>query len=147
MPARFCHGHFCSMNIRKHQGRKGLLQGIDCTFPLCPERFYWYMLHANLFSGLLLKNLYNFMRRQGIRATKVYSAVVGSIIIQFAYHNHTTEFDEVEGQRPFDYILSNTDKDLVKMELDLAWATKANQDPVDLFKQHPDAFPCGMQRI
>lgn len=61
--------------------------------------------------------------------------------VQFAYHNHTTEFDQVEGHRPFDYILSNTDKDLVKMELDLAWATKANQDPVALFKQHPGRFP------
>lgn len=61
--------------------------------------------------------------------------------VQFAYHNHTTEFDQVEGHRPFDYILSNTDKDLVKMELDLAWATKANQDPVELFKQHPGRFP------
>lgn len=61
--------------------------------------------------------------------------------VQFAYHNHTTEFDEVEGHRPFDYILTNTDKDLVKMELDLAWATKANQDPVELFKQHPGRFP------
>lgn len=61
--------------------------------------------------------------------------------IQFAYHNHTTEFDEVEGHRPFDYILSNTDKQLVKMELDLAWATKAKQDPVQLFKLHPGRYP------
>ncbi len=61
--------------------------------------------------------------------------------VQFAYHNHTSEFDEVEGHRPFDYILSNTDKNLVKMELDLAWATKANQDPVALFKTHPGRFP------
>jgi sugar phosphate isomerase/epimerase len=61
--------------------------------------------------------------------------------VQFAYHNHTTEFDDVEGHRPFDYILANTDKDLVKMELDLAWATKAKQDPVALFKMHPGRFP------
>jgi len=61
--------------------------------------------------------------------------------VQFAYHNHTTEFDEVEGHRPFDYILANTDKELVKMELDLAWATKAKQDPVELFKLHPGRFP------
>ena len=61
--------------------------------------------------------------------------------VQFAYHNHTTEFDTVEGHRPFDYILSNTSKDLVKMELDLAWATKAKQDPVELFKMHPGRFP------
>jgi sugar phosphate isomerase/epimerase len=61
--------------------------------------------------------------------------------VQFAYHNHTSEFDEVEGHRPFDYILTNTDKNMVKMELDLAWATKANQDPVALFKMHPGRFP------
>lgn len=61
--------------------------------------------------------------------------------VQFAYHNHVSEFDEVEGHRPFDYILDNTDKDLVKMELDLAWATKAKQDPVELFKLHPGRYP------
>ena len=61
--------------------------------------------------------------------------------VQFAYHNHVTEFDEIEGTRPFDYILNNTDKDLVKMELDLAWATKAKQDPVELFKLHPGRYP------
>ncbi|HMC85677.1 MAG TPA: sugar phosphate isomerase/epimerase, partial [Chitinophagaceae bacterium] len=61
--------------------------------------------------------------------------------VQFAYHNHVTEFDQIEGHRPFDYILDNTDKDLVKMELDLAWATKAKQDPVELFKLHPGRYP------
>jgi sugar phosphate isomerase/epimerase len=61
--------------------------------------------------------------------------------VQFAYHNHATEFDQVEGYRPFDYILANTDKDLVKMELDLGWATKAGQNPADLFKLHPGRFP------
>ena len=61
--------------------------------------------------------------------------------VQFAYHNHVTEFDNVDGVRPFDYILNHTDKDLVKMELDLAWATKAKQDPVQLFKLHPGRYP------
>jgi sugar phosphate isomerase/epimerase len=61
--------------------------------------------------------------------------------IQFAYHNHATEFDLVEGKTPYDRIMSGTDKDLVKMELDLAWAVKAKQDPVALFRQHPGRFP------
>ncbi|MES2892723.1 MAG: sugar phosphate isomerase/epimerase [Bacteroidota bacterium] len=61
--------------------------------------------------------------------------------VEFAYHNHTSEFDVVEGHRAFDYILNNTDKDLVKMELDLAWATKAKQDAVELFKLHPGRYP------
>lgn len=62
--------------------------------------------------------------------------------IGFAYHNHSTEFDPVEGGKtPYELILSQTDKELVKMELDLAWATKAGKDPVELFKQHPGRFP------
>lgn len=62
--------------------------------------------------------------------------------IGFAYHNHATEFDPVEGGKtPYELILSQTDKDLVKMELDLAWATKAGKDPVALFKEHPSRFP------
>ncbi len=62
--------------------------------------------------------------------------------IGFAYHNHATEFDAVEGGKtPYDLILSQTDKDLVKMELDLAWAVKAGKDPVKLFAEHPGRFP------
>ena len=62
--------------------------------------------------------------------------------IGFAYHNHSTEFDAVEGGKtPYELILSQTDKDLVKMELDLAWATKAGKDPVELFKGQPGRFP------
>ena len=61
--------------------------------------------------------------------------------VQFAYHNHATEFDLIEGHRPFDYILANTGKDLVKMEMDLGWASVAGQDPVALFGQHPGRFP------
>ena len=61
--------------------------------------------------------------------------------IEFAYHNHATEFDTVEGIQPFEYILSHTDKNMVKMELDLGWVAKAKQDPVELFKKHPGRFP------
>lgn len=62
--------------------------------------------------------------------------------IGFAYHNHSTEFDSVEGGKtPYELILSQTDKEMVKMELDLAWATKAGKDPVALFKEQPGRFP------
>ncbi|RRB13964.1 sugar phosphate isomerase/epimerase family protein [Larkinella knui] len=67
--------------------------------------------------------------------------------IAFAYHNHATEFDPVDGagataaKTPYELILSQTDKELVKMELDLAWATKAGKDPVALFKEQPGRFP------
>jgi sugar phosphate isomerase/epimerase len=59
----------------------------------------------------------------------------------FAYHNHTSEFDKVDGAVPYDLFLSETGKDTVQMELDLGWATKAGIDPVELFKKHPGRFP------
>lgn len=59
----------------------------------------------------------------------------------FAYHNHDAEFKTVDGVVPYELILSQTDKNLVKMELDLGWTLKAGKDPVALFKQHPGRFP------
>ncbi len=46
--------------------------------------------------------------------------------IGFAYHNHDREFYAVEGQIPYELFLTQTK---MKMELDLAWATKAGKDP------------------
>ncbi len=62
--------------------------------------------------------------------------------IQLCYHNHDFEFPAQDGgKRPYDILLNSTDKDLVKMELDLFWVAKAGQDPLALFKQHPGRFP------
>jgi sugar phosphate isomerase/epimerase len=61
--------------------------------------------------------------------------------MQFAYHNHATEWDSVGGTTAYDFILLHTDKDLVKMELDLGWASTAKKDPVELFKGNPGRFP------
>ena len=56
--------------------------------------------------------------------------------IQLCYHNHDFEFEAQNGILPFDILTKETSADLVKIELDLYWATKAGQDPVSLFKQH-----------
>ncbi|MGN7204059.1 sugar phosphate isomerase/epimerase family protein [Pedobacter sp. SAFR-022] len=61
--------------------------------------------------------------------------------IQFCYHNHDFEFEAQNGKYPFDVLLENTDKDLVKFELDLYWASRANQDPIKLFNRYPGRFP------
>jgi len=61
--------------------------------------------------------------------------------ITFAYHNHDFEFRAVDGKIPYQLLLSETDADIVKMELDLAWVTKAGVDPVELFTKHPGRFP------
>jgi sugar phosphate isomerase/epimerase len=61
--------------------------------------------------------------------------------IQLCYHNHDFEFEKQGDNLAYDIILNRTEKDLVKMELDLYWVTKAGHDPIDLFKQHPGRFP------
>ena len=61
--------------------------------------------------------------------------------ITLAYHNHTHEFEKVDGEMPYDLLLSQTNADILKMELDLGWATKAGVDPVALFTKSPGRFP------
>jgi len=61
--------------------------------------------------------------------------------MKFAYHNHQSEFDKIDGVSAYDYVLGQTNKNEVFMELDLAWATQAGMDPVAMFKQYPGRFP------
>jgi sugar phosphate isomerase/epimerase len=60
--------------------------------------------------------------------------------IQLCYHNHDFEFVKQGDKYPYD-ILLGADKDLVKMEMDVYWVTKAGKDPVTLFNEHPGRFP------
>jgi len=61
--------------------------------------------------------------------------------VQFAFHNHSFEFVPINGVVPYDYIMANTDKDLVKSELDLGWVNVAGYNPVDIFKKYPGRIP------
>lgn len=61
--------------------------------------------------------------------------------IVMAYHNHDAEFKAVDGKVPYDLLLSETNADALKMELDLCWVIKAGVDPVELFKKNPGRFP------
>ncbi|MBS1597855.1 MAG: sugar phosphate isomerase/epimerase [Bacteroidetes bacterium] len=61
--------------------------------------------------------------------------------LTLCYHNHTHEFETVEGKIPYHELLTQVSPDLLKMELDLGWATNAGADPVDLFSKHPGRFP------
>jgi sugar phosphate isomerase/epimerase len=61
--------------------------------------------------------------------------------ITFAFHNHDKEFVALDGVVPYDLMLSQISADVLKMELDLAWVSKAGIDPVAMFKKHPGRFP------
>jgi sugar phosphate isomerase/epimerase len=56
--------------------------------------------------------------------------------LTFGYHNHWVEFVEVEGVLPYDYLMSHTDPDLVKIELDLGWLAYAKVDPAQYIKRY-----------
>jgi sugar phosphate isomerase/epimerase len=56
--------------------------------------------------------------------------------LTFGYHNHHIEFMPVDGVVPYDYLMSNTDPDLVKIELDIGWLATAGVDPVAYLRRH-----------
>jgi sugar phosphate isomerase/epimerase len=61
--------------------------------------------------------------------------------IQFAYHNHNFEFKNINGLVPYyDIYMAEMDPNFVTMEIDLFWANKAGQNPVDMFKKYPGRF-------
>ena len=61
--------------------------------------------------------------------------------LQFGYHNHAFEFAPVDGTSLFEVLINRTDPDLVKLELDLYWATAGGADALELLKQYPGRFP------
>lgn len=61
--------------------------------------------------------------------------------LQYAYHNHNFEFkDQGNGQTGYDLLLSQTDPDLVKFELDCGWMVTAGRNPIDYFSKYPNRY-------
>lgn len=67
--------------------------------------------------------------------------IMKEVGIQFAYHNHNFEFATVDGIVPYyDIFMVEMDPALITMELDLFWASKAGQDPIQMFSKYPGRF-------
>jgi len=67
--------------------------------------------------------------------------VMKKVGIQFGYHNHNFEFLNMNGTVPYyDIFMKEMDPDLITMELDIYWAMKAGQDPVEMFNKYPGRF-------
>ncbi|HCA86560.1 MAG TPA: sugar phosphate isomerase [Streptomyces sp.] len=63
--------------------------------------------------------------------------------IEVGYHNHNPEFlplPDDPSRTGYDILLAETDPDLVHFELDIHWAWRAGQDPVELLQAHPTRF-------
>lgn len=62
--------------------------------------------------------------------TKVHDAGM-----QLLYHNHWFEFAKLDGKTIYEILLKNTDANLVKLEIDVAWAQRGGKIPADLIRQ------------
>lgn len=61
--------------------------------------------------------------------------------LEFCYHNHNHEFEIYDGEYGLDILYKNTDKDLVKAEIDAYWVTYAGVDPVEYLKKFSNRLP------
>src|ERR1700722_18028533 len=57
--------------------------------------------------------------------------------LQLVYHNQHQEFRRYDDVPAYDHLLSWTDHDTVKMELDCGWVTLAGYDPVEYLAKYP----------
>jgi sugar phosphate isomerase/epimerase len=61
--------------------------------------------------------------------------------LTLCWHNHNKEFSPMEEGLPFDYLMSHTDKNLVKCEMDIYWVKKGGADPVNMLQKYRDRYP------
>ena len=60
--------------------------------------------------------------------------------MKFGYHNHSHEFNKVEGKVWYDYMAEHTDADKVFFEMDVYWAVRGQVSPVEYFKKYSGRF-------
>jgi sugar phosphate isomerase/epimerase len=68
------------------------------------------------------------------------SEVVKKNGMKMSYHNHAFEFQQLEGQIPFDLMLKELDPKKVSMEMDIFWVVNAGHDPFKYFEKYPGRF-------
>lgn len=61
--------------------------------------------------------------------------------IPLCYHNHTREFDTVDGKTIFDLIFETAGSDCLAVQLDVGWAHYSGADPVALLKAYAGRVP------
>lgn len=60
--------------------------------------------------------------------------------VRFAYHNHGYGLQPLEGVIPVEYLLANTDPELVFFEMDLYWTLAGGADPIEYLRKHPGRY-------
>ena len=60
--------------------------------------------------------------------------------IGFAYHNHAYSFKPFTGMIPHDFLMENTDPDLVDHQMDIYWVVAGGADPIEYLQKYPNRF-------
>ncbi len=60
--------------------------------------------------------------------------------LRFGYHNHAFEFEKIEGEMMYDFLLQNTDPEKVFFQMDVYWVVRGGKSPVDYFHAYPGRF-------
>ncbi|MFT4204470.1 MAG: sugar phosphate isomerase/epimerase [Chitinophagaceae bacterium] len=60
--------------------------------------------------------------------------------LKMAYHSHSFEFEKVDGVMFYEKLLQNSNPKHLDLELDLYWAVRAGQDPIQWFEKYPGRF-------
>lgn len=60
--------------------------------------------------------------------------------IRFGYHNHAQEFELLDGQVIYDYMLTHTDPENVFFQIDTYWVSIAGVNPALYLKDYPGRF-------
>jgi sugar phosphate isomerase/epimerase len=61
--------------------------------------------------------------------------------VQFGYHNHNHEFEKIENEIIYDFMIKNTDPQKVFFEMDVYWVMRGGFKAVDYMNKYPDRFP------
>jgi sugar phosphate isomerase/epimerase len=56
--------------------------------------------------------------------------------LKFAYHNHGYGFKPMEGKLPFEFLMEQTDPNLVFLEMDIFWTAAAGVDPLTYLEKY-----------
>jgi sugar phosphate isomerase/epimerase len=80
-----------------------------------------------------LRHLAEMLNKAGERAK--------AVGLTLCYHNHAHDFQPVNGVPALQTLLSETQKDLVFLEMDIFWVTEAGHDPAQALKAHAGRVP------
>lgn len=58
--------------------------------------------------------------------------------IKLGYHNHSHEYNVMEDKIMWEYMIENTDPELVFFQMDVYWTSRAGKDPVAYLKKYPE---------